>query len=208
MLLLIFTLTACGEEKILPPARYGEEVGSVLLANEYTFDEAKEAADYIAQLKIGNWVSENLTTNETMFEAEVVKVYKSPDGKELPDDIIFIQLASSKRIFANIPLMTYGNEIFVFLSDADYSGVDNAYYSIGAFSTVLYVVNDSSGETYAVDRFTMLGPTTDIANYAVDDVKCDDIIACAIKSDDVFSKIITPYCYIFNFDDLCTELFG
>jgi hypothetical protein len=145
--------TGIPDDAVLPPVRIAEGTRHASMARSYTFSEAFSEAYLVARIRIGNWLSEHTGRNVTFYEATVLETYK---GKEF-DTIVLRQDGCSRVTMGGYPLFTYGDEMLVFLGNPELSLYDDAFWIIGAFTTLLYIETDKSGDIYAVDRHNILG---------------------------------------------------
>ncbi len=138
------------EEIILPPTRISEKDVPYRVTREYySFDEVCMMSSIIAHVRIGNWVGEKADIDDveysSFYEAEIVKLYKG----ESKDKIIIRQEGCSKGSYAEFPLLTYGNEIFVFLSRWH----EDVYYILNTQATIFDVAKNKNNETFFMSRF-------------------------------------------------------
>jgi hypothetical protein len=145
--------TGIPDDAVLPPVRTGNGSLHMSMAKLYTFSEAFSAADLVARVRIKNWLSESKI--QTYYEAAVLETYKYKDEGKTPKNIVLLQDGSSTA--TTYTLFTYGDELLVFMKKAVSTPYDDAFWSIGSFTTVLYVETDDSGDTYVVDRHNILG---------------------------------------------------
>lgn len=170
---LLFLVTGCsqpsGEDIVLPPTRIGTDGEmSASLSQRFTFDSAFSEADAVAHIRVGNWLAEDSQTMSTYYCASTVQVYKG----ELPESFTLYQDGNASHTIKGYPLFTYGNELFVFLKQAEYDDAsghnyENGYWIIGSFSTFLDVVRDESGERYYMDRYGALGETMSVNSHKI-----------------------------------------
>ncbi len=141
------------EEIILPPVRFGSYEADASLERCYSLIEAYQEAEAVALIRIGNWQKE--TKYATLYQAEVITCYKGG----IEGTINFKQDGSSHHTFKYYPLYTYGNEVLVFMNkgmwseDTEEGEATEVYYSIGAYTSDLIVVRDSSGKAYIPGGF-------------------------------------------------------
>ncbi len=197
------------EKAVLPPTRYGQKTEKFLLAREYTFEEAVEAADVVAWIRVGNWLGETTgddTLDKTYFAAEVIQCFKGDPGKE----IVLEQLGSSEATLPGYPLFTYGNELFVFLKYAvpnPSRPYENAYYINGSFSTVMDVSTNGDGKVYVADRHGMIGRSIDPRLNLLHTAGLRDSLTKALSAvDPVQQSIVAATGYLFSLEDLKTLL--
>ena len=135
------------EDAVLPPARKGAMECSANYKKMYDLAMARDEAEVICVVTVGNWLSDNECCS--YFEANVEKVYKG----EIPDKIVLRQNESSIADNGS-PIFTYGNRLLVFLAPWDNwedVSYENAYYQLGAGLTTLYFAKDASDNVYLVD---------------------------------------------------------
>lgn len=180
---LILCLVGCGkinteivnyssdvmEEKIvLPAVRVGTDgEAETRLYRSYTFSEAFQEAGAVAIIEIGNWLSESEEHLCTWFEATPITVYKG----ELPQKFIFGQPGYSKITVSHFPLFSYGEKLLVFFAPDKMQGFEyeNFEFSLGSYSTVGYIVEDSSGHEYIMDWLGVWGCSVpNVKNYIGD----------------------------------------
>lgn len=199
ILILMSLLTGCkneNEEVVLPPTRVGKitEV-SALLARHYTFEEAYQEADMVAHVKVGNWLGEEEEKGATYYDATIVEQYK---GDKI-DEIILFQDGTSNGTLKRYPLFTYGNEMLVFLKEAVDTEYDDAYWIIGAFTTMLDVVNDEEGNLYYMDRYGILGETIDASMNSAGNTDLRQVLyEAAVANDEIVVEMGYRYEYIYE----------
>lgn len=163
---------ATQENFVLPPVRVSPDAQAEgRLYRAYTFQEGFEEAEIVAVIKIGNWLSETETHCGTFFEATPLMVYKG----ELSESFIFYQAGYSEATLMHWPLYSYGEEVLVFLKSTKGMKVEDTYgykdfvYSIAAYATSFYIVQDDAGCSYIVDWIGEIGRSVpDAKNYAED----------------------------------------
>lgn len=189
-----------GQTEVLPPARIGTEgTTHVSLAHRYTFESAFSEADAVLQLRVGSWLSEDAEIGITYYEADVLQSYKG----NVTDSITLLQDGSSKWTLKGYPLFTAGNEIFVFLNEAQNTEYPNAYWIIGAFTTLLDVTYDENGTMYYMDRYGILGETMNLSNAAGEPVAAQ-LRRNAEQSDSIVREMQFQYSYMFSEADIRT----
>lgn len=190
------------ENIVLPPTRVGKSDMSPLLAKGYTFQTAMEDAEVVARIQIGNWLGEDTEKISTYFEAKVLQCFKGT----IPENFTLLQDGCSDctMMKPSYPLFTYGNELLVFLKEAE--GLDNyssPYWIIGSFSTFLDVSYDDNDIRYYVDRYGILGETMNISNnYAHESNVRAEVYNIAATADSMVSEQNYDYSYIFSESDL------
>ncbi len=90
---------------VLPPTRLGKVQGSSSLMKLYTAEEAFQAADAVAWVRIGNWLGEDvdLGFGRTYFEVELVRGYKG----DVPEKMLWRRLQPRsvlQRVFQFLPM--------------------------------------------------------------------------------------------------------
>ena len=201
-ILIMMTISSIGcgsktEEPVLPPTRLGTKgTSSASLEREYGFESAFSEADFVAHIKVGNWLAENTEIMSTYYEAQVVHQYKGDETK----DFILIQDGDSEFTLEGYPLFTYGNELLVFCKRAVDVEYTDAYWIIGSFTTVMDAVTAKSGEVYFMDRYGMLGDRSKkLINYKSQQ---PELRSMAEKNDSIVSDMDYAYPYVFSVSDV------
>lgn len=208
VIVLALLLVGCFTERknvVLPPLRESNNMEmTASLERHYTFEEAFEEADLVAHVQVGNWLGEGQYS--TYYETEIVEQYKGDSVNK----IVLLQDGSSHGTYKGYPLFIYGNEMLVFLKQASNIGYDNAYWIIGAWTTLLDVIDDGNGNCYYVDRCGMLGETIDATINVADDTNISKgLYENTLKKDKVVADIYSKSKYVyekFNLDNLMIEL--
>jgi hypothetical protein len=197
-IVFILTCSACSFEKesnnniVYPPVRINGK-GHMELIKPYTLSSAFDDSDLVAHIRVGNWLEE--TKMQTLYDAMVVSEYK---GKEIKE-IVLLQDGSSKGTFLNYPLFTYGNEMLLFLKKAVSTDYENAYWIIGAYTTIFDVVADSSDNYYLIDRVGTLSESLGRAiNYSGDLQLRKTLTENLINNDKIWSEIDPCFDYIYS----------
>ncbi len=146
---------------VLPPTRTGTSgFVSGRLARSYTLEEAFEAADAVAIIEVGNWICESEEFSMTWFLSSPIRIYKG----ELPETFALVQLGYSKYTVNHYPLFSYGEKLLVFLSLAksewfEVGGykIPEFWWIIGDYSSIAYIEEDVSGNTYLMDWLGIIG---------------------------------------------------
>lgn len=199
ILIIMSLFTGCNtqnEEGVLPPTRLGNETEiSALLARRYTFEEAYQEADVVAHVKVGNWLGEEEEKRATYFDATIVEQYK---GNAI-DEIVLFQDGTSKGTLKGYPLFTYGNEMLVFLKEAVETEYEDAYWIIGAYTTMLDVVYDEGGNLYYMDRYGTLGETIEASMNSAGDAELRSrLYEKASEKDEMVTVIGYQYKHIYK----------
>ncbi len=185
---------------VLPPARIGKTEGKGSLYRSFSFEEAIEEAEVVAWIRVGNWLGENYEIFTSYFEAEVVACYKG----QMPEEFVLEQTGNSEFSYKGYPIFTSGNEMLVFLNATNKVPYENCYWIIGGFSTVLDVVKDQDGNTYAMDIRGYLGKSINEykTNYA--DNRSLNFQLCNVlkEIDDVWEGQLEKVEYIFLLEDM------
>ena len=155
---------------VLPPTRIGiSGEAEARLARSYTFSEAYEASSIVAIIEIGSWICESEEHFCTFFEASPISVYKG----ELPQNFVITQLGYSEYTVSHYPLFSYGEKLLVFLSTytekLDDLEVEDFVFLIGDYSTVAYIAEDGSGNTYLMDWLGVVGNSVPSAKNYIGD---------------------------------------
>ena len=99
-----------------------------------------------------------------------------------------------------------------FLKCAVNTEYENAFWIIGAYTTVFDVVYDKNGDQYYIDRYGMLGETINKSlNIADNESLKRELYENAVKKDESVSKMEYKYKYIYNkasLDELMGEFKG
>ena len=143
--MLALSLTGCGKLKIqdgkvvvLPPVRVGKKNHLIkyTLDVDYDFESTFAEADFVAHVRIGNWLSEKKEGMSTRYKAEIIKCYKG----DMAGKFTLVQSGSSWYTLPDYPLFTYGNEFLVFCKQ--YENKKNTYYIIGSFVNYRFFCDD------------------------------------------------------------------
>lgn len=137
------------------PVRVGKGTMMARLARSYTFSEAYQEADMVADVIITEWRGEmDEGGYTTMFYAQPMTIYKNTTGKE-QERILLIQQGNSKGTFEGYSLYKNGMRLLLCLKEYDSSkpyymeGPDN-FLIVGAMMTEMYLYTDSEDTVYAV----------------------------------------------------------
>lgn len=194
---------------VLPPTRIGRSLEQATFGNKYTFASAFSEADVVARIEVGNWINEDTNIGSSYYEASVLQCFKG----DIPQNFTLIQDGCSSGTLKSYPLFTSGNEILVFLNEANVTDVvldyDSPYWIIGAYTTLFDVVYDDSGNRYYSDRYGILGETIHIStNYALQDEIFTEIYSNSVRIDSIVEEMQYSYPYVFSENDLTTLLEG
>lgn len=183
---------------VLPPVRIASATIHGYLYKRYTFESAFSEADAVARVKVGNWLKEDLETQITYYEAEVLQSFKG----NMASKFIWLQDGCSKGTYKNYPLFTHGNELLVFLKGSlDESPPE--YWIMGAFTTLMDVAYDKSGARYYADPYGILGETIKCSkNYTRQEERFAEIYEQIVAKDHIVSEMSYTYPYIFAECDL------
>ncbi len=211
---LVLVLSLCigslapAKETVLPPARYGAGYMEASLARSYTIEEAFSDADAIAWIRVGSWLGErDHPLACTFFDAEVIQCYKG----EIPENFVLKQLGSSAYTFRGYPLFTAGNEMLLFLKNADLEidneEYDNCFIIMGTFSTVMDISKDQKGDIYVSDRFGMLGKSVvedygTVKNHASAPALQKELADSCAANDAIQSACVNDSRYIFCIEEI------
>ena len=205
LVVIIFVMMVAGcsgnaeNSPVLPPARIGTGMIEASLAHRYIFESAFSAADAVARIQVGDWLSEDLELHKTYYEATVLQCFKG----DMPETITLLQDGSSAATMRGYPLFTSGNEILVFLKEAALPEYESPYWIIGSFTTVLDVSYDKEGTRYYADRHGILGEFMNgLHNYLADSSVCLSVHSRAAADDPIFKEMQYTYRYIFSEADI------
>lgn len=197
---LVLLSSGCSPNVKYPPIRRTEIPVKDHPKETYTLTEAVSASDLVAHVKVGNWLAEE--DFGTYYDVSVVTTLK---GKEIKN-IVLYQNGSSKGTFNGYPLFTYGNEMVLFLKELTGTNYNDAYWIIGAYTTIYDVVKDS-GESYLIDRSQVMSESVvGLKNYASDEKLCKSLGKKLIKDDEVWSDTYHPLKYIFSLSEFSAYL--
>lgn len=185
---------------VLPPTRIGTEgESSALLEKRYTIESAYTDADMVARIRIGDWLGEETEFSQTYFEATIVDRFK---GEEL-EKIVLLQDGNSQYTLKGFPLFTSGNELLVFLKEAQGVEYENAYWMLGAFTAMLDYEETDAGEGYYMDRYGVFCENLDLhPNYASQSALSAELYTNAAKRDAIVDEMGYRYPYIFAKEDI------
>lgn len=203
--MLLLSVSGCAtvpdeqDAAVLPPSRVGASQMQATLVKRYTFESAFSEADVVARVEVGNWLAEDTDIFKTYYEARVLQCFKG----SIPETFTLFQEGCSTGTLKGYPLFTSGNEMLVFLKEATETAYNSPYWIIGAFTTLLDVSYDESGNRYYVDRCDLLGETMNISsNYAYEMSLANEILAVAAANDPIVSEMQFHYSHIFSEADL------
>ncbi len=149
----LFALTillGCANHSQSHYSRIGAVTAVGELAERYTIDSAANQADLIAVVNIEKWLGEdpNEGFGATYFAATIQEILA---GKEESRSVTIKQTGSSEMTIKDYPLFGIGNQLMLFLKHIPESKYENAYWILGANTTIFDIVN-YEGELYAIDR--------------------------------------------------------
>ncbi len=191
------------EEIVLPPTRYGKTQSSASLAKSYTLQEGVAEAEAVAWIRIGNWIGENTENHSigrTYYEVEVVECYKG----NLPETFTLKQYGSTKGTDKAFPLLTYGNELLLFLNKSGDTGFGECYYILGSYGTVMDVALDSDGTAYVNARidhiFSNIAEATE--NYSRDSALMNELVTAVAEHDPIQSNYVVNSDFVVVLEDI------
>lgn len=202
--MLLLSVSGCAtvpdeqDTAVLPPSRVGGSQMQATLVKKYTFESAFSDADVVARVEVGNWLGEDTDNFATYFGAKVLQCFKGSPT----ETITLSQDGSSAGTLKGYPLFTNGNEMLVFLKEATETTYGSLYWIIGAYTTLLDVSYDESGNRYYIDRCGLLGETVNITNYAYEMPVASEVLAVAAANDTIVSEMQFRYTHIFSEADL------
>ncbi len=197
------------KEIVLPPTRYGEVQAQSSLYRGFTLEEGVEEADVVAWIRIGNWLGEDTDSllTKTYFRAEVVECYKG----NIPNNFVLKQYGSSAETTLGFPLFTYGNELLLFLnlSETDFT-YGSCYYLIGDYATVIDIIKDENGVTYASDRIGYMTQDLSIStkNHSGDHALKSQLHTTAAEFDAIQGVMVNSSDYLFELSDIVDIIIG
>lgn len=192
--MLALSLTGCGKLKIqdgkvvvLPPVRVGKKnhLRDYSLDTNYDFKSTFAEADFVAHVRIGNWLSEKKEGMSTRYKAEIIKCYKG----DMAGKFTLVQSGSSWYTLPDYPLFTYGNEFLVICKQ--YENKKNTYYIIGSFVTTLDTAITESGEVYFMDRTGLLSEQSEVVKYIKTDAGEEYYLDLSGVSSDREGKLVS-----------------
>ncbi|MBQ2900325.1 MAG: hypothetical protein IJE49_12690 [Agathobacter sp.] len=193
---ILMLLVGCSNENIkakLPPVRISDIQINASFERSYTFAEAYEESDMVAHIRIGDWLGDGEYI--TYFEAEIIEQYKG----EVINEIVLLQDGTTSETLKGYPLFTNENEMLVFLKHAVNTEYEDAYWIIGAYTTLLDVEIDKNGNQYYIDRYGILGETISTSlNIANNEELKKELYRNAIKRDSIVAEMEYEYNYIYN----------
>ncbi len=206
LFLLLTAATGCtqpaADTAVLPPTRIGRNgVSRTSLAKSYTFASAFDEADMVAVVEVGDWLGEETDIHETYYQASVIKQYKG----DPVESITLLQDGNSEWTLKGYPLFTSGNQLFVAMKKADDSEYENAYWIMGAFTTLLDVAY-MDGNCFLMDRYGTWGETIPLADNYADTADADALYSYLVEQDPVVADFEYRYPYIFAEEDIAALL--
>ena len=196
--------TAVPADAVLPPSQTGN--GNSIHAEyerSFTIPAAYDESTVVCILTIRDWLGE--TEGYTYYEATVEHVYKG----ELPERIVYIFPGNSEGVLGGSPLHTYGDKILVFLDKWNHDGFENsnAYCSIGADISFLYLAISQDNDVYLIDHRGVFSKVTeeecddiDLRNYASDEELVEQLCTNMSKYNKLLAEDITEYSYVSSHD--------
>lgn len=147
---------------------------------------------------MGDWLSED--EHFTYYDVSVTQTYKG----NVPEEIVLLQDGTSKGTVKGYPLFIAGDQLLVFLKEASGTEYIDAYWIIGAYTTVLDVAADDEGTEYFIDRMGLLGESinSEITNYAADMALITELDQNLIERDELWAEKRHRYEYVFLREDV------
>ncbi|MBO6061713.1 MAG: hypothetical protein J6P98_06345, partial [Clostridia bacterium] len=138
------------KEAVLPPSQVGTDGVQHAKIRAYSLSSALENSKAACIITVGNWLSEDLETSSTYFEAEVNEVICG----SVPAQIVLCQYGDSKFTIGGSPLFTYGDKLLVFLREVNWGSAayENCYAPVGVDTSFFYIAEIGDGARYAVNH--------------------------------------------------------
>ena len=196
------------------PVRIGK-LGTIQPSFEkpYTFKEAYEEAELVAEVVITEWLGEldkDGYGETTYFKARIIEKFKNEINFE-KDEITLLQAGNSKWTFRGYPLFKNGDKLLLSLSWIDpieysefCSNKKDCFAIVGEQLTEMQVVNKDE-KKYALKR-NLYNNFTDI-EYLMQP-NATTIIENTFKQDEVLSLAGTTFECVYSVDDLKTYIDG
>lgn len=204
------TTPAPENQIVLPPVRVGTEGYSQASFHERvsTIENLCEFVDAIAIIRIGNWLGEDSTT--TFYDAEVLSLIAGT----IPEHFTLLQSGNSKFTLKFYPLYAYGDEILVFLQKSTHQPEegcaypnDNSYWVAGCHTTSLDVVTDEDGNSYIIDRFSLINRSSiELSNLKSNPTVYNTAHRIMYERDGVVSQYKMEYSNIYSLSELVSKL--
>jgi hypothetical protein len=181
---LLLTFLLCAGCSRVPPVRIAEnEITSISRDIIYTVDTAYEEADLVALIRVGTWLGEAEENYITYFEARTEKIFKG----DAPEKIVLIQDGNSGYTIHGYSLFIAGNELLVFLKNADDEAYENAFWIEGSYTTFFDVVR-SGKDLYYLDRYGMIGDGVSACDNLFFDAELSAKLYAALEKQDPLAK--------------------
>jgi len=190
------------------PVRIGQ-LGTMNASFEkpYTFNEAYEEANLVAEIIITEWLGEldqEGLGQTTYFKAVIIDEYKNNlNFKE--KEIVLLQYGNSKWTYKGYPLFKNGDRLLLALlwvDPVEYSAFciegEDCFAIVGSQLTEMQVIQ-KDGKKYALKR-NLYQNFTDIENLMKPDSA--EIIEDVLKQDEVLSQAGTVFECVYSIDDL------
>ena len=104
-----------------------------------------------------------------------------------PEKIILIQDGNSGYTIHGYPLFIAGNELLVFLKNADDEAYENAFWIEGSYTTFFDVVR-SGKDLYYLDRYGMIGDGVSACDNLFFDAELSAKLYAALEKQDPLAK--------------------
>ena len=202
---------AYGEDTPVRTGRLGSMQAS--FEKPYTFREAYEEANLVAEIVITGWLGEldrEGFGETTYFKALITEEYKNSIHFQ-EKEIVLLQSGNSKWTHKGYPLFKNGDRFLLFLSWVDpneypafsIEGKD-CFAIIGSQITEMQIV-EQKGTKYVLKR-NLFQNFTDIGHLMKPD--STGIIKEALKKDSVLSQTGTKFECVYSMDDLKSYMEG
>lgn len=190
------------------PVRIGKSgVIKASFEKPYTFQEAYEEADLVAEVVITEWLGEldkDGYGETTYFKATIAEKFKNELNYQ-ENEITLLQSGNSNWTFNGYPLFKNGDNFLLFLSWLDpveypeyCSNKEDCFAIVGEQLTEMQVVN-KDGKKYALKR-NLYNNFTDIEHLMKSNAT--KIIESALKQDEVLLAAGTKFESVYLVDDL------
>ncbi len=181
-----------------PPRRIGAGTMHTSLSQRYTVETAFAAADVVARIQVGNWLEEDTELHQTYYGATVLECFKG----DIPKAFTLLQSGCSTFTVEGYPLFTKGNELLLFLREAEGLDFEAPYWIIGSFTTVMDVAYDTAGNRYYADRYGIFCEEFyDCVNYTSHSTIASEVRAYAAKVDSIVKTMGYAYPKIYLGND-------
>lgn len=201
VIILLLSISGCGKSPVLPPVRNATGRMWLNYDQDITFENIYSKAVAVVRIKIGDWLGEDKEHAITFYKAEVLEYLKG----SIPKTFTFLQNGCSTSTVDGYPLLTYGNELLVFLYESTREGYDyeDIYGNIGSYLTVFDVSYDKNGNRYyGARRGLFVGAWGISHNYIYNDAVYKEFLDTITAKDPIYSEL--KFSHIFAEADIKT----